>query len=92
METTTVRIAVEDGEEEIELPAGVLEVLGEGGQASAETVGDLLAVDCTHRLHGLVHHGDGEPDPRARELEGAMRESFEDRFGASFAELTGHEH
>lgn len=92
METTDVRIAVEGSEETIALPADVLTFFGGGEQPAAETVGDLLIVDCTHRLHGYVHHGDEAADPSIEEAERAMRELFEERFGSSFAEVTGHAH
>lgn len=92
METTDVQIAVDDSEETIGLPADVLSFFGGGEQPAAETVGDLLIVDCAHRLHGHVHHGEEAADPRIEEAERSMRELFEERFGASFAEVTGHAH
>lgn len=92
MESDTIRITIDDDAEEVELPIAVLEYLADGSQPPAQTAGDLLVVDCTHRLHAEAHHTESEPDGEVLELEEAMRDHFEARFGASFSELTGHEH
>lgn len=91
-ETTTVRIHVDDTDDEVELPRGVIEFFADEGQSPAETIGDLVAVGCTQRLHGVVHHGGGEPGEDVRGLESAMGEQFEARFGTSFESLLDHEH
>lgn len=92
METEHVQIDVAGEDDEVELPDGVLDYLAEGSQSSARTAGDLLMVDCTHRLHAEVHHTEGGTDDELLALEEAMRDLFESRFGSSFSELTGHEH
>lgn len=92
MDTSTVQIHVDDTVEEIELPADVLSYLAEDSDSQASTVADLLIVDVTHRLHGAVHHAQGDADEEAAALESEMLEVFEARFGASFGELTGHDH
>lgn len=92
MDTATVTIRVDGSEESVELPSDVFSFLAEESQSPASTAADLLVLDCTHRLHAQAHHADGEPDESLLELESEMREQFEARFGASFAELTGHQH
>lgn len=93
METsTTVSISIDGTEDTLELPEGIIDVFASDDQSSAEAVGDLVLVDMTHRLHGLVAHSGGSPEPELVELEAALQEQFEERFGASFAELTGHSH
>ncbi len=92
METERVRIEIGGEDDEVELPGGVLDYLADGSQTPARTAGDLLMVDCTHRLHAEAHHTEGETDEDLLALEEAMRERFEARFGSSFSELTGHEH
>lgn len=92
METTTVQIHVDDAVEEIDLPAGVLPFLAEESSSKASTVADLIIVDVTHRLHGAVHHTEEGADEETAELEEAMLDVFESRFGATFGELTGHQH
>lgn len=91
-ETTTVEITVGDDHEELSLPAGALETFGAADQSPADVVGDLLVVSCTQRLHGIVAHGREDPGEELRELEADMRDHFEERFGATFAEVTGHSH
>ena len=91
-EHVTVEIAVGDDDENIAIPTGVLEALTQDELTLPEIIGDLIIVSCTQRLHGMVAHGAAEPDEDLVELEAEMREVFEDRFGASFAELTGHSH
>lgn len=92
METRRVRIEIAGEDDEVELPAGVLEYLADDSQPPARTAGDLLMVDCTHRLHAEAHHTEGDADDGLLVLEEAMRDRFESRFGSSFTELTGHEH
>lgn len=91
-ETTTVRISVGDSQDEIDLPRGVIPLLAEGDQTAAETIGDLVTVGCMQRLHGVVHHGQGDLGDDIRALEEAMDVRFEERFGTSFAALLDHEH
>ena len=91
-ESTTVTIDVGDDHEEVTVPDGVLGLFGAENQTEAEVVGDLLVVSCAQRLHSLVAHGQEEPTEELQALETAMLDRFEERFGASFAELTGHSH
>lgn len=91
-EPTTVEIRIDDDHEELLLPEGVFDAFGTDGQPPAEAVGDLLVVSCTQRLHGVVAHSAEEPSKELQRLESAMRERFEERFGASFGEVTGHSH
>ena len=91
-EPTTIEVAIGDVADEVVLPAGVLDAFTAEGQSSAEAVGDVLTMSCTQRLHAAVAHSAGEPDDEIEQLESTMREQFEERFGASFAEVTGHHH
>ena len=47
---------------------------------------------CAQRIHATVHHSEGEVDPQIERLEELTMELFEERFGASYGELTGHDH
>lgn len=90
----TVRITIEgpDSDDEIELPVQLLELLAEGDESSTEVVGDLTLLSCAQRIHATVHHAEGEVSEELEALESQTLELFEERFGISFAEATGHSH
>ena len=90
--TTTFRIESETGEtDELTIPSGLIELLAEEGQSVAETVGDIALLSFASRAHHLVHHGDGADEALQAQEEAAM-ELFEQRFGVTYAEATGHHH
>lgn len=92
MDTSHVTIRVDDSEDSVELPEELFSLFTEEDQTPASAATDLMVLDYTHRLHAQVHHTEDEPDERIVELEADLRDRFEDRFGASFGELTGHQH
>ena len=81
-----------DGEDEVTLPARLLDMLAEGDESSARVVGDLAMFGCAQRAHGAVHHGEGEADEELQAVEETTMELFEERFGMTYAEATGHHH
>lgn len=91
-EETTLELQIEDNTDEVSLPEGALEVFAEDGQTPVEAAGDLLTLSVAQQLHAIVAHGHGDPAPELEALESAMGEHFEARFGATFAEVTGHQH
>jgi hypothetical protein len=94
-ESDTVRLAIEDAEgnaDEIALPEQLVSMLAEAGQTPPEVVGDLAVFSCAQRVHATLHHADGEVDPAIASIEDPTMELFEDRFGMSFDEATGHGH
>lgn len=79
--------------DDVTIPADLLDVLAEDDdETPAEIVGDLALFSCVQRVHSAVHHAQDEPDPELVEIEEHAAELFEERFGATFAELTGHSH
>jgi hypothetical protein len=44
------------------------------------------------RAHALAHHAEGEADEELEAIEEAMLDRFEERFGMTYAEATGHSH
>lgn len=93
VETVTLTITTEHGDEDdLTLPAGLLDALGEEGDTPPDVVGDLAMLSVANRAHHMVHHGEGEPDPELAALEESALDLFEERFGVSFAEATGHSH
>jgi len=80
-ETVTVTVEADDeSTDEFEVPTALLELLSD--------CLNLLA----QRIHGAVHHAQGEPSEEVQAIEEQTMDIFEDRFGATFGELTGHDH
>lgn len=92
MDTVEVRMEGPDGDDEVTLPAGLVGMLAEGDQSSAEVVGDLALFGCAQRIHATVHHREGEADEELTAIEEATMALFESRFGVTYGEATGHEH
>ena len=92
VETISFAIEADDGtEDEVTLPAGLADLVAEGDQTSAETVGDVILLSFASRAHHVVHHGEGA-DEELEAQEAAAMDLFEERFGVTFAEATGHHH
>lgn len=91
-ETVTITIEAPDGDDEVTLPAGLLDMLAEGDETDAEVVGDLALFGCAQRAHAVVHHQEGAPDEELVSVEETTMELFEERFGMSYGEATGHQH
>lgn len=92
-DTVTLTIEGEESSDELTVPSALLEILREDpSETDPQVVGDIAMFGLAQRIHGAVAHGQGEPDPEIVELEEETLDMFEERFGASFAELTGHDH
>lgn len=91
-ETVTLRIEGEDDESDVTLPKAMLDLMREADESDAEIVGDLALFSCAQRIHATVHHAEGGDTERYKEIEEKTMDLFEDRFGATYAELTGHQH
>lgn len=91
-DTVTLQIDGPDGSDEVTLPSELLELMREGEETDAEIVGDLALFSCAQRIHATVHHAEGGDTAEYKRIEETTMELFEDRFGASYAELTGHHH
>jgi hypothetical protein len=91
VETITVSISTDDTSDEVELPTGLVDMLAEGDQDAAETVGDITLLSFASRAHHIVHHGQGA-DEELEAQEARIMDLFEERFGVTFGEATGHQH
>lgn len=92
-DTLTFTITADDGsEDELTVPAGLIETLVRGDPTSAEALADIAMLALAQHIHGVIHHGHGEADSELIGIESATMELFEERFGASFGEVTGHAH
>jgi hypothetical protein len=88
-----VTLESEDGAvDDLKVPTRLLDMLAEGDETAPAVVGDIAMFGFAQRIHGAVAHGDGEVDDELEAVEDRTLELFEDRFGRSFAELTGHDH
>ncbi|USZ68217.1 hypothetical protein NGM10_00390 [Halorussus salilacus] len=94
VETKTYTIESPDGDaEELTVPVGIVEMLREDEtETDTSVLGDLAMLSLAQQAHALVHHGHGEPDPRVEADEQKTMELFEERFGTTFGEMTGHSH
>lgn len=92
-DTVTLTLESEEDVDEIELPRGLVDMLRESDEETAPVVvGDIAMMGFAQRIHGAAHHADGEPAKEIADLNDQTMDLFEDRFGATFAELTGHDH
>lgn len=94
MPTEDVTVTIEaDGEiADIDIPRGLLDRLTEPDETQADSVGSILLMSVVDRAHALAHHSEGEADEELEEIEDAMLDRFEQRFGVTYAEATGHSH
>ncbi|PSP22110.1 hypothetical protein BRC61_05315 [Halobacteriales archaeon QH_10_65_19] len=91
-ETVTVAVETEESSDELEVPVRVVELLSEKGDTTTDVVGDLVMLGIAQQAHGIVHHAQGNVDDDLAEAEQLTMELFEERFGQSYADVTGHDH
>jgi hypothetical protein len=91
-QTVTVRLETDDASEELEVPLALVEMLGEDGEAVPDVIGDLAMLGLAQQAHGIVHHGHGEVSDELAAAEELTMDLFEERFGQSYGEMTGHDH
>lgn len=93
VETATFTIESPDGEtDELTVPTGLVDMLREEGEGRTDVLGDLAMLSLAQQAHAVVHHGHGDTDPEAEAYEQKAMELFEERFGTTFGEMTGHSH
>jgi hypothetical protein len=88
----TVTVETDDSTDEITLPAALVERFSEGDEPTATVVADVLQIAFSQRAHALVHHSQGDASDEDEAIEEHALELFEERFGQTFAEATGHSH
>jgi hypothetical protein len=91
-DTVTLYIEGDEDADEVILPVEMLDLMREADESNAEIVGDLALFSCAQRIHATVHHAEGGDTERYEAIEERTMDLFEDRFGATYAELTGHDH
>jgi tRNA(Ser,Leu) C12 N-acetylase TAN1 len=93
VETETYTIEAPNGATDtVDLPEGLVDVLSEQGEEPASVVAEVTLLAFVQRAHSIVHHSEGEVPDDLLEINEKAEELFEERFGVSFAEATGHHH
>jgi len=93
VDTETYTVEGPDGEtDSVRLPAGLADTLAEQGETTPEVVTDVVLQAFAQQTHAMVHHSEGETPPDVEEMNETAEELFEERFGVTLAEATGHEH
>ena len=91
-ETVTLTLEAAEDSDGLEVPVVLVEMLSEDGETVPEIVGDLAMLSLAQQAHSVVHHSQGEIDPKMEAAEELTMELFEERFGRTYAEVTGHGH
>ena len=91
-DTLTIRLETDDASDELTVPTVFVEMLSEEGESAPDVVGDLAMLALAQQAHGVVHHSHGEVSDELSAAEQLAMDLFEERFGQSFGEMTGHSH
>lgn len=93
VETVTFTVDGPDGSDEFELPAGLVDLLAEeDDESQAQVVADIALMGFANRAHQFAHHGQEEASDELEAIESETLDLFEERFGVSYGEATGHSH
>ncbi|PSP89687.1 hypothetical protein BRC90_05015 [Halobacteriales archaeon QS_4_69_34] len=90
-DTLTLTIDAPDTTDELVVPTRLLELVAEDDESAPEVVGDTAMITLANQIHHTVAHAEGTGEG-LEDVEAHTMELFEERFGESFAEMTGHEH
>lgn len=91
-DTVSVTLEAADGSDDLTVPVSIVEMLSEEGETVPEVIGDLAMLGLAQQAHGVVHHSRGEVSDEVLAAEDLTMELFEERFGETYAEITGHDH
>lgn len=91
-EVTSLEFTIEaDGDcDTIMIPQGLIGLLAEEDESAPRVVGDIVLFSCAQRVHAVVHHSEGQVTDDLLAIEAQMLAQFEERFGMTFEEATGH--
>jgi antitoxin component of MazEF toxin-antitoxin module len=94
MDEATFTIEDPDGNTDgVTIPARLVEIFSEeDDESEAQVVGDIALMAFAQRAHMLTHHSEDEPTQELQDVEEATLDQFEDRFGMTYGEATGHQH
>jgi hypothetical protein len=93
VETETYTIEGPNGDsEELELPAGLVDIFAEQGEDPTDVVADIVVQAFAQQAHVVAHHSEGEAPGDIAEINEKMEELFEERFGIALSDALGHSH
>ena len=93
VETETYTIEGPSGDsEELELPAGLVDIFAEQGEEPTDVVADIVVQAFAQQAHVVAHHSEGGAPADIAEINEKMEELFEERFGLPLSEALGHSH
>jgi len=93
VDTETFSVESPDGSTaDLELPEGLVDVLAEQGESSAEVVADVAFQSFAQQSHAIVHHSDGDVPEDLRRINETVEDLFEERYGQTLTEAMGHQH
>lgn len=92
LEDVTVTVEADGSADTIEIPGDLIDRLRDEGETRADVVGSITLMALTSRAHTLLHHVEAETGDELEAIEDVMQDRFEDRFGMTYAEATGHSH
>jgi hypothetical protein len=91
-ETVTVHLETEEGSDELTVPLALVDLLRDADEGTPQVVGDIAMLGLAQQAHGAVHHAQGGVSEELEAAEALAMDLFEQRFGRSYAEMTGHDH
>jgi hypothetical protein len=93
VDTETYTVEGPDGDTDtFELPEGLVDIVAEQGERPASVVADIALLSFVQRAHARLHHAEGDVPADLEAINETAEDLFEERFGVSFAEATGHDH
>ncbi|MFB6094783.1 MAG: hypothetical protein ABEJ77_07560 [Halanaeroarchaeum sp.] len=88
----TVDLEIDGETDQIELPSDLIDLFREReDESDVEIVADMAVMAFAERAHAIVHH-DQDAGEELEEIESAAMDVFEERFGMTYGEATGHQH
>ncbi|MFC7137403.1 DUF7545 family protein [Halobaculum litoreum] len=91
--TETYTVSGPDGDsDEVDLPAGLVDLLAEQGENPSEVISDVVLQAFAQQAHAIAHHSQGETPEDVAAINEKAEELFEERFGQSLSEALGHSH
>ena len=90
--TLTIESDSEHEDETVEVPQAAIDTLAQDDDSPTIMAGDLVMLGLAQQLHANVFHAEQAASDTIKQANDDLGDLFEDRFGMTFAEMTGHDH